>query len=195
MANKNQPIRLYYDAEFTSLTRQGELISMAFVSENSQVFYAEFNDYSQAHLNSWVSEHVLSCLVYQDSPSHMERSETSVCIKDNSKNITDEFGLWIKPFGPIEVYADCPSHDWVFFCDLFGSALNIPKSIYYIPFDLATILRCKNIDPDIGREAFVIKHLGKDVVESLKSLAQGKHNALYDAFILKNMIKIVEGYE
>lgn len=183
---------MYYDAEFTSLSRQGNLISMAFVLENSQVFYAEFNDYSQDHLNPWVSEHVVSRLLYQDRTAHSVKTETSVYIKDNSNNIVDEFRLWIKPFGLIEIYADCPSHDWVFFCDLFGSALNIPESIYYIPFDLATILRCRGIDPDIGREGFVTDHLGEDVVESLKRIALGKHNALYDALILKNMMTIME---
>ena len=188
-----QSFRLYYDAEFTSLTREGALISMAFVSEGSHTFYAEFSDYPKDQVTPWVAEHVLSRLIYQSKNSHIEKGKTHVSVKGNAKTVTREFCLWIKAFGAIEIYGDCPSYDWVFFCDLFGSALNIPESIYYIPFDLATALRFRGIDPDIDREAFVAGRLGEDFVEALKRTVLGKHNALYDALILKNMMAIMEG--
>lgn len=184
--------RLYYDAEFTELSRNGRLISLAFVAEDNSLFYAEFNDYPEQGLSEWMSTNVLSHLLFREKENHLERSGHSVLMKDNSHKISVEFKNWIEPLGDIEIYADCPAFDWVFFCDLFGTAFDIPKSIFYIPFDVATLLKSKNIHPDISREEFVIGHLGTDVIETIKKTAIGKHNALYDALIIKNVTTILE---
>jgi len=74
----------------------------------------------------------------------------------------------------IEIWSDCLSYDWVLFCQLFGHAFNIPKCIYYIPFDICTMFKLAGIDPDISREEFVGALYGID-----------KHNSLYDAKIIK----------
>lgn len=192
MITTSNPIRLYYDAEFTSLSRQGRLISLSFVSTDDHIFYAEFNDYPRERLSPWVTDHVLPFLMYPDEKIYHEDQGESVYIKNNSATIRDEFNRWIAPMGPLEIYGDCPSYDWVLFCDLFGSAMDIPNSIYYIPFDLATILRCRSLDPDMDRERFVADHRGESTLNALTRRAKGKHNALYDALILKTMLEILE---
>jgi hypothetical protein len=46
--------------------------------------------------------------------------------------------------------------------------------VYYIPFDLATLLKMKGVDPDISREEFA------------QAPPNGpKHNALWDARVIK----------
>jgi hypothetical protein len=64
----------------------------------------------------------------------------------------------------------------VLFCDLFGKAFDIPKNIYHIPFDLATLFKVNGIDPDISRKEFS----GIDQYFTYR-----EHNALWDARVIK----------
>jgi len=73
------------------------------------------------------------------------------------------------------MWSDCLAYDWVLFCQLWGHAFNIPPCVYYIPFDLATLLMLKGIDPDIDRESFA-NMIGDDGT---------KHNALWDALVIQ----------
>lgn len=76
------------------------------------------------------------------------------------------------PFDSIEMWGDCLSYDWVLFNNIWGTAFDIPKNIYYIPFDICTLFKAKGIDPDISRESFSgIKY----------QASRPRHNALFDA--------------
>jgi len=84
----------------------------------------------------------------------------------------------------VEIWSDCLAYDWVLFNDIFGHAFNIPKNIYYIPFDICTLFKMKGVDPDIDREEFAdgwISTEGKLINPDLIN----KHNALWDAIIIK----------
>lgn len=59
-------LRLYFDTEFTELSKKGELISLAFISENGEIFYTEFDDFYIENCNEWVIENVISNLLYKD---------------------------------------------------------------------------------------------------------------------------------
>lgn len=76
----------------------------------------------------------------------------------------------------IEMWSDCLAYDWVLFNQIFGHAFNIPKNVYYIPFDICTLMKVKGVDPDIGRENF---GCGSHYYE------MPKHNALWDARVIK----------
>ena len=52
---------------------------------------------------------------------------------------------------------------------------NIPKNVYYMPFDICTLFNVVGYYPDISRE----KYIG-----STSEIHQ-KHNALYDAQVIK----------
>jgi hypothetical protein len=71
------------------------------------------------------------------------------------------------------MWSDCYAYDWVLLCDVFGGAFRIPDCVYYIPFDLSTLLKLRGIDPDINREAYA------------ERTSDWKHNALWDARIIK----------
>ena len=59
----------------------------------------------------------------------------------------------------------------------YSSAFNIPKNVYYIPFDICTLFKDKGIDPDISREDFT--------EELWIGHRKQKHNALWDAKVIK----------
>ena len=81
---------------------------------------------------------------------------------------------WLSEFDKVEMYSDCLSYDWVLFNNIFGTALDIPKNVYYIPFDLCSYFKVYGIDPDISREEF-----------SGNIDLKSKHNALHDAEVIK----------
>jgi hypothetical protein len=82
----------------------------------------------------------------------------------------------LEQFEQVEMWSDCLSYDWVLFNQIFGHAFDIPKNVYYIPFDICTLFKLKGIDPDINREKFGCG----EVYEEMK-----KHNALWDAQVIK----------
>ena len=81
---------------------------------------------------------------------------------------------WFRQFENVEIWSDCLAYDWVLFNQVFGHAFNIPKNVYYIPFDICTMMKLKGVDPDISREDF-----------TENSVEGKKHNALYDAKVIK----------
>jgi len=115
------------------------------------------------------------------------RKGFSIDMMGTMNNLKIELTEWLAQFENIEIWSDTLAYDWVLFNEIFGHAFNIPKNVYYIPFDLATLFKIKGIDPDVSREEFA--H-----VENMK-LANGKypetekdiekHNALFDALIIR----------
>jgi hypothetical protein len=85
-----------------------------------------------------------------------------------------ELERWLGQFSIVEIWSDCLAYDWVLFNQLFGHAFNIPKNVYYIPFDICTAFKLKGFDPDINREEF-----------SGMENKPMKHNALWDAMVIK----------
>lgn len=175
-------MRLFLDTEFTGLTQAGQLISLALVSEDDRWFYAEFTDYDAARLSDWHRTHVVAHLNLTGSnigrPDRLRQWEA----KGNTASITADLREWLSQFGgtagePVEIWGDCLAYDWVLFCQLFGGALHLPKQLFYIPFDLATLLKIKGIHPDIPREQFAFE----------ENLPDGfaKHNALWDGRAIK----------
>jgi hypothetical protein len=74
------------------------------------------------------------------------------------------------------MWSDCLSYDWVLFSQIWGHAFNIPKNVYYIPFDICTVFKMKGIDPDVSREKFGCGEVYNEMP---------KHNALWDARVIK----------
>ena len=176
-------MKVFFDTEFTGLHQNTTLISIGCVSEMGRVFYAELSDYDQGQVNDWIRDNVL-CHLRFDQPRLEEHPYYRASrAQGNPGNLYDsydckmqgtrgdvarELATWLEQFGEtVEMRSDVLAYDWVLFCQLWGGAFNIPKCIYYIPFDLATLLKSRGHDPDMDREQFVE--------------TDGKHNALHDA--------------
>ena len=89
---------------------------------------------------------------------------------------------WLEQFGEVEIWSDCLSYDWVLFNQIFGHAFNIPKNVYYIPFDICTLFYVKGIDADVSRETFAEMSEGSQ-----------KHNALWDAKVIRQCFVKLQG--
>lgn len=194
-------MKLFLDTEFTGLHQATTLISLGIVSDDGRVFYAEFNDYDKSQVDDWILENVIDHLRFSEPPPGQDeylvasRHKSNpvgndICkgfdleMRGSTRDVTMELRRWLDQFDKVEIWSDCLAYDWVLFNQLFGHALNLPKRINYIPFDICTMFRMKGIDPDISREEY-----------AQMPDPPRKHNALWDARVIKACYKRLIGAE
>lgn len=168
---------LYLDTEFTELHRHGELLSLAMIDATGRWFYAEFTAPDRSNLSDWHQQNVVPYLALP--PGHSMESYPGTVIKGTREEIVGALTTWLAGYDQTIVWADVPAYDWVFFSDLFGGALSMPKNLHYIVRDLATALEVKGYNPDCDRFKLAF---GDDIPSALP-----RHNALADALALKNI--------
>lgn len=205
-------VPIWFDAEFTSLSKDAQLISIGLISISGSYFYAEFNDYDLSQVSDdqedWLNSNVIQNLMAEEdginTTTMMSRlgktksNRTSCFIRGDHELIATELNKWLhdelnhvssNDNSKIQFYCDCYAYDWVLLNDLLSrgkSAQEIPGYIYYIPMDLCTEMQMVGIDPDISREEFI----GEDGIRIVKLLPlfkeqkqNIKHNALFDAYV------------
>lgn len=152
-------MKIFFDTEFTGLHQGTTLISIGMIAEDGRELYCELNDYDKTQIDDWLQDNVIENL-HNTNPINTEQLRKTI-------------EGFIEPYDKVEIWSDCLSYDWVLFNQIFGHAFNIPKSIYYIPFDLSSMLKIYGYDPDIDRKLF--SEMGNET----------KHNALSDAKMVK----------
>lgn len=167
-------MKLFFDLEFTGLHQGTTLISLGIISEDGRQFYAEATDYDRSQVSPWIEENIISKLDPWIGPYQPGR----VFVKGDREGIAEALREWLSQFDTVEIWGDVLAYDWVVFCELFevvneDTAERLPRNVYYIPFDIATLMKIKGVDPDISREEF----------SGVSTLA--KHNALDDARIIR----------
>jgi hypothetical protein len=178
--------KIFFDTEFTGLHQNTTLISIGLISECGKTFYAELTDYDKSQINEWLKINVIENLNLEtDFKKELKFfKETTIDFsKENCRYLGGMPDLkltlqnWLSQFESVEIWSDCLAYDWVLFNQIFGHAFNIPKNVYYIPFDICTLFKVKGVDADISREEFCGFSDIKEV--------QNKHNALFDAKVIK----------
>lgn len=172
-------MKIFMDTEFTGLQQNTTLISLGLISEDGKEFYAEFTDYNETQIDDWLQKNVIDNLCI---PNDIEL-QTIDTFKGDSNYIKEKLESWLSQFESVEVWSDCLTYDWMLFNNIFGHAFNIPKNVLYIPFDICTMMKLKGIDPDISREEFIEN-----------SVEGKKHNALYDAKVIKGCHEKLEKF-
>jgi len=186
--------KVFFDTEFTGLHQKTTLISIGMVASSGQTFYAELNDYDKSQIDDWLQKNVIENLLMLPPPEGEDEfymamksndsihkniyDDYSIKLRGDTKSIKEALETWLEQFEEVEMWSDCLSYDWVLFNQIFGHAFNIPKNVYYIPFDICTLFKIKGIDPDINREDFCLE-------EGLTTETSAKHNALWDAKVIK----------
>lgn len=208
--SKNQINRtkLFLDTEFTGLHKNTTLMSIGVISECGKSFYFELNDYDTRQVDIWINENVVKNMIYLD---HIEKVSLNykyrAVIVPISKNINftgygnihklkHKFIDWLGQFEQVEIWSDCLSYDWVLFNDIFGTAFDIPKNVYYIPMDICTYFKIVRIDPDVNRLEFIKQYIDLCDYDLFSNRFQSNfgnnHNALFDAFKIKCCYEILE---
>lgn len=170
--------KIFFDTEFTGLHQKTTLISIGLISECGKKFYAELTDYDETQIDDWLQENVINNLYLDGYDNDANLNDWK--IKGDSDDVKTALEVWIAQFEEVEIWSDCLAYDWVLFNQIFGHTFSIPKNVYYIPFDICTLFQVKGIDPDISREEFAKDYLVKVDFQSGK-----KHNAMWDAFVIR----------
>lgn len=165
-------MKIFFDTEFTGLHINTTLISIGCVSENGAQFYGECDDYELTQVDDWLKQNVIRHL-WSQQPS-VPIGEHVTYVVGSALRVGNALLDWLLQWPSVEMWSDVLAYDWVLFCDLCGGAFGVPSNVYYIPFDLATLLKVKGIDPDISREKL-----------ANLTIAGDKHNALWDALVIK----------
>lgn len=168
--------KVFFDTEFTGLHQNTTLISIGLVADNGAAFYAELDDYDKSQVDDWIQHNVISRLHLTQRGLKAVGNKTEYF--GGKKQLFSWLNSWFGQFEQVEMWSDCLSYDWVLFCQIFGHAFNIPKNVYYIPFDICTLFKDRGIDPDISREEFASSMMSVHSVPN-------KHNSLYDAEIIR----------
>lgn len=176
-------LTLYLDSKFTGLVQNTRLISLAVVAEDGRYFYAESNDFDP--VDTWVEQNVIPCLFGDDADAlrgfsrvmGLKANGSLVVLRASREEMAANLTTWLESLGEeLFVWGDCLAYDWVIFCELFGGARKLPPYVFYIPFDIRTVLLMHGYDPDANLE---------DVTGLSKINFGRKHNALWDAVVLK----------
>ncbi|NLV16263.1 MAG: 3'-5' exoribonuclease [Syntrophomonadaceae bacterium] len=172
-------MRIFFDSEFTGIRQDTTLISIGLVTEDDHMFYAEFTDYDRNQVFPWLEENVLKYLWLSDPnknvPEFTRNMNLETCLGDK-ETVGKALRNWISQWDKAELWADIIPFDWVLLCGLLGGVFNLPKNMEFICYDICTFLKILGFESNINREEFV----GYDDPEN-------KHNALYDALVVKAM--------
>lgn len=189
--------KIFFDCEFTGLHKNTTLISIGMVTDHGHTFYAELIDYDKSQIDQWLQENVLDNLLMsapkngEDEYYSATRGESnpignslyndySCQLRCNMQELKHHLSQWLAQFEQVEMWSDCLAFDWVLFCDIFGTAFDVPQNVYYIPFDICTLLKMNGIDPDISRI-----DLAGILNDPEYRGSHRQHNALFDAQIIK----------
>lgn len=182
-------MNVFFDTEFTGLHKDTTLISIGCVTEDGRTFYAELTDYDKEQLNPWLEENVIANLKFDGHKfSHIdEMGNMQICGPKDAVGAC--LGLWLSRLKDVQLISDVCHYDMVLLIDLFGSAFDIPGCVSP---------SCHDINQDIARyyevtEKFAFDVSREGVLEDKGCAIEGdKHNALYDAQVIKQLYEIVK---
>lgn len=188
---------VYFDCEFTGLTKDTTLVSIGMITSKNQytgdyyMFYAEFTDYDKTYDDKWFMDNVVKNLVFQDEKEGFETHQVhSLGMKGTKDQIKEKMLKWFDKVSEgesnITLVTDVGHYDMVLFIDIFGSAFDLPKKIVPTYIDINNI-----IADEMGlslQEAFDLNR--EELVEKLdknSKLEIRKHNSLWDATMIKKI--------
>ena len=142
-------MRYFLDTEFIENGKTIDLISIGIVDEQGREFYAIRSGFDGSKANQWVNENVLAKLE-NDLPRY------------TSEQIVDRLFVFMAGDKEPEFWGYFADYDWVVFCQLFGTMMDLPKHFPMYCRDIKQLLdSCGKVD--------------------VPKQTDGEHNALADA--------------
>lgn len=148
-----------------------ELISIGIIDEGGRSIYAISNEFKKHDANDWVKENVISKLPSKTDNPDLYKSEDEI-----KHALLEYFGCHFESDGPnpgwtapegIEIYGYFSDYDWVLFCSLFGTMMDLPQNFPMFCMDL--------------KQMMVERGLSKEWKQKLCPDPEGEHDALIDA--------------
>ena len=156
-------MKYYLDTEFYEDGRIIDLISIGIACEDGRRLYAINQDAELHRVNDWVRANVLPQLPSFVDSKWMPRVEIRRAVNAFTSGTTPEFWAY---------YAD---YDWVVFCQLFGTMMDLPVHMPKFCMDLKQLAVSKG-NPELPKQE------------------SGEHNALEDACWNMRVHAFLESY-
>lgn len=158
-------MRYFLDTEFYEHGyARIDLISIALVCEDGREFYAVASTgWNSENVSDWLKENVLP---YLGDVERLERDEIADQLRDFVRE--DQ--------GKVELVGYFADYDWVLFCQLFGTMLDLPKHFPKYCQDIKQMMDDRSIKKS-----------------DLPKQNEQEHNALADARHMKKMFEFIKG--
>lgn len=124
--------RYYLDTEFAEYPGGIDLISLALVCEDGRELYCVNNEFDRSHCNDWVKKHVLPQLPPPADPRWINRKQI---VRDIVEFVGSGPDQWAPHDRPV-FWAYYASYDWVLFCQLFGTMMDMPHGYPQLCMDI-----------------------------------------------------------
>jgi len=157
MADKT---RYFLDTEFIEDGKTIDLISIGIVAEDGREFYALNADCDWTKASDWVKENVLAGL--PPKPEDKPKAEYLLQGWRHHKHIGGDIIKFIGGGSKPEFWGYYADYDWVVFCQLWGTMMDLPKGVPMYCRDI------KQLCDSLGNP-------------KLPEQGKGEHNALADA--------------
>lgn len=192
--NIRREMNLFVDFEMTGLSMKDKPISIGIVTDTTDVFYAEFNDYRfGTYCSEWVEENVVKNLLYNDiKQDFITVFDRGIMVKGDTDRIREELVTWLNNLksdhrvDEFQFVGDVCHYDFCLFLELFGGAFGVEGLIlpasYDINYDIAKYIGGDVNDAfDVNREELCNKLTGEEIDTT------SKHNAVFDAGVIKKI--------
>lgn len=180
--------RYFFDTEFIEDGKTIDLISIGIVAEDGREFYAINDSCKFDKASDWVKENVLSALpprpaagtLWEDAQGYLPKV---MLAGQMGRFLGCELQIpsakWALESGSSEpeFWAYYSSYDWVVFCQLFGTMMDLPKGFP---------MYCRDLKQEADR-------LGVDLSEMVPQ--EDEHHALADARWNKRAWEYLQGHE
>ena len=189
-------MKIFFDTEFTGLHKDTTLISIGCIDEDGKTFYAEFTDYDPRQCDDWIRENVIAHLAHGGRRDCVrvyhefaEEGNFHTTVLGDKGFVAEKLAKWLSKYEDVQFVSDVCHYDMVLLIDLFGGAFDLPQGVSPV---------CHDINQDIAR------HCGMTDYEAFDASREGfihpaiegdKHNALYDAKVIRELYYMMNGSE
>lgn len=167
-------MRYFVDTEFIDNGKIIDLISIGIVSEDGRDYYAQSCEFDLSKASQWVKDNVLAHLelcqwagVTSDSrypyvnDLHYHRKHGQCvdqqrgwihnCLWRTRRRIKSEIMAFmdVEKYGNPEIWGWCSAYDWVAFCQLFGTMMDIPTGYPHYMRDFQQVLDAYGMTDDM----------------------------------------------
>lgn len=187
-------MRYYLDTEFIENGKTIDLISIGIVCEDGRELYLINNECDLSKANDWVKKNVIAQLPPKNvnlsdpsiSPRVKEESQFWTHRRNIERAVADFMGAVLPTDGSWryildkdkpkpEIWTYYGSYDWIVFCQIFGTMMDLPKGFPMYTMDLKQW--CKQLgDPELPTQG------------------KGEHSAILDAKWNRDVWHFLDNY-
>jgi hypothetical protein len=120
-------MKYFLDTEFIEYPNTIDLISIGIVAEDGREFYAISNEFDARKASVWVKENVISNLPPLNLSEYSSPNERSQSLLWKPCNLIKDRILEFIGSDTPEFWGYYADYDWVVFCWLFGTMMELPK--------------------------------------------------------------------